>query len=121
MFAKAEQNPASFVIGTDLSSIQPVTNLPNLSFVKDDGESPWYFPDANPDHTHCQGACEHYISFDYVHLRMMLTCFEDTCTVIRNAYNSMSPGGWIEFQDLTIPSEQGNPNFPGKTLVPPRF
>lgn len=113
----AEQNPSSFVIGTDLSAIQPDANLPNCAFVKDDAEAPWYFPDTNADHAHCHRPCEHFISFDYVHLRMMFTCFEDTRNVMRNAYANMNPGGWIEFQDGTFDMQQGNPDFKGRYFV----
>jgi tRNA G46 methylase TrmB len=40
----AEQNPSSYVIGSDLSAIQPETLLPNLAFTKDDAEDVWVFP-----------------------------------------------------------------------------
>ncbi|KAK9414489.1 hypothetical protein SUNI508_11199 [Seiridium unicorne] len=113
----AEQNPSSFVVGSDLSAIQPQASVPNCIFVKDDAESPWYFPEPNPDHTECQGACDHFISFDYVHLRMMFSCFEDTRNVLRNAYDNMIPGGWIEFQDSSFDVRQGNPDFEGNALI----
>jgi hypothetical protein len=29
----------------------------------------------------------------------MVTCFDDPIQVMRNAYNNMKPGGWIEYQD----------------------
>ncbi|KAM0809208.1 hypothetical protein AB5N19_09551 [Seiridium cardinale] len=113
----SEQNPSSFVVGSDLSAIQPQGIVPNCIFVKDDAESPWYFPEPNPDHTECQGSCDHFISFDYVHLRMMFSCFEDTRNVLRNAYDNMTPGGWVEFQDSSFDVRQGNPNFEGDALM----
>ncbi|KAK6070509.1 methyltransferase domain-containing protein [Seiridium cupressi] len=113
----AEQNPSSFVVGSDLSAIQPQASVPNCIFVKDDAELPWYFPEPNPGHAECQGACDHFISFDYVHLRMMFSCFEDTRNVLRNAYDNMTPGGWIEFQDSSFDVRQGNPDFEGNALI----
>jgi hypothetical protein len=35
--------------------------------------------------------------FGYIHLRMVFTCFDDTREVIRQAYENMNPGAWIEF------------------------
>lgn len=103
----AEQNPSSYVIGTDLSLIQPKDrDLPNCEFIKEDSEKDWVYPG---------------IKFDYVHLRsavtpennsrvsitdgqsfldrMTFTCFDDPRKVIRMAYEHLNPGGWIEFQD----------------------
>ncbi|KAK7962068.1 uncharacterized protein PG986_002893 [Apiospora aurea] len=80
----AEENPTSEVIGTDLSMIQPLPWTPNCQFVLENSETDdWLFPH----------------SFDYVHLRGVLSCFHDVRTVIRRAHNHLSPGGWIEFQD----------------------
>ncbi|KAH8678415.1 S-adenosyl-L-methionine-dependent methyltransferase [Xylariales sp. PMI_506] len=109
----AEQNPSSFVIGTDLSSIQPLPRTPNCAFVKADAEDSWIFPDSNADHASCTPGtlCEHLIKFDYVHLRMVVTCFNDTRTVIANAYDNMKPNGWIEFQDISFKYGQANPDY----------
>lgn len=80
----AKENPTSFVIGTDLSQIQPVPWMSNCKFVVENSElEDWTFPDL----------------FDYVHLRGMHTCFNNTQTVMTRAFNHMNPGGWIELQD----------------------
>ncbi|KAK6068342.1 methyltransferase domain-containing protein [Seiridium cupressi] len=98
----AEKYPESFVIGNDLSAIQPDPRVPNLVFQKDDAESLWVFPAPHPPTTECSFPCEHRILFDYVHLRMVVTCFDDTRNVMRQAFDNMSPGGWIEYQDISF-------------------
>ncbi|KAH8651192.1 S-adenosyl-L-methionine-dependent methyltransferase [Xylariales sp. PMI_506] len=75
--------PSAHVIGTDLCAVQPRTTLTNCEFVKEDSEEPW-----NYDH-----------KFDYVHLRMVFTCFQNPKTVVQEAFKYLKPGGWIEFQD----------------------
>lgn len=58
--------------------------MPNCRFVRENSElEDWLFPHP----------------FDYIHLRGMVACFNDVPTVIRRAYNSLAPGGWMEFQD----------------------
>ncbi|KAI1866769.1 hypothetical protein JX265_001142 [Neoarthrinium moseri] len=97
----SKRYPSSFVIGTDLSAIQPDPQVPNCVFQKDDAESPWVFPAPHPPDAHCVTyPCEHRIMFDYVHLRMVFTCFDDVRNVIRQAFDNMNSGGWIEFQDV---------------------
>ncbi|KAH8651246.1 S-adenosyl-L-methionine-dependent methyltransferase [Xylariales sp. PMI_506] len=97
----AERFPSSFVIGTDLSAIQPNPNVPNCYFVKDDSEGPWVFPAPHPANTpSCTSVCSHNILFDYIHLRAIATCFNDTRVVMQHAYNNMKSGGWIEIQDV---------------------
>ncbi|KAH8647171.1 hypothetical protein BX600DRAFT_503350 [Xylariales sp. PMI_506] len=109
----AENNPSSFVVGMDLSAIQPLSRMPNCAFIKADAEDAWIFPDPQPDHSHCtlDQPCQHFIKFDYVHLRMVVSCFSDTRNVISHAYDNMNPGGWIEFQDASPFYQQANPEY----------
>lgn len=79
----ARQNPHSHVIGTDLSLIQPPNIPPNCEFIREDSEEEWLF----------------HQKFDYVHLRLVFTCFDYPRRVIAEAFKNMNPGGWIEFQD----------------------
>ncbi|KAH8651350.1 S-adenosyl-L-methionine-dependent methyltransferase [Xylariales sp. PMI_506] len=109
----AERNPSSMVIGTDLSAIQPDPRFPNCTFVKDDSEEPWVFPAPHPPDTNCTFPCEHKILFDYVHLRLVNTSFDDTRTVMRHALDNMTPGGWIEFQDIDFDAKDDSPEFEG--------
>lgn len=82
----AEQNPQAAVVGSDISMIQPEHTPPNCEFVQEDSEEPWVHP---KDH------------FDYIHLRLVCGCFDHPRTVIQYAYESLAPGGWIEFHDTT--------------------
>lgn len=90
----AQEHPGSHVIGTDLSKIQPALPMvQNCEFVKDDAEEEWLY------RTPGTGA---KMLFDYVHLRMVFTCFPDNQVVMRHAFENMRPGGWIEYCDLYI-------------------
>ncbi|KAI0168794.1 S-adenosyl-L-methionine-dependent methyltransferase [Pestalotiopsis sp. NC0098] len=79
----AQQYPDSKVIGVDLSKIQPKNAPPNVEFIKDDSEEPWVFP----------------YKFDFVHARAVFTCFNDQKAVMRNAFENLNEGGWIEYLD----------------------
>lgn len=93
----AKRFPTSRVIGTDLSLIQPDPQALNCSFQRGDAESEWVFRTAEEPSG---------IKFDFIHLRMVFTCFSDTRSVIKQAFDNMNPGGWVEFQDLlTDPKE----------------
>ncbi|KKY29844.1 putative methyltransferase domain-containing protein [Diaporthe ampelina] len=82
----ARQYPDSNVIGTDLSLIQP-EGPPNCSFIKEDAElDEWTLP----------------VLFDYIHLRMVHTCFDDYRALFKKCYDNLEPGGWIELQDAVF-------------------
>lgn len=82
----AKLYPDSNVIGTDLSLIQP-EGPPNCSFVKEDAElDEWTLP----------------VVFDYIHLRMVHTCFDDYKALFKRCYDNLEPGGWIELQDAVF-------------------
>ncbi|KAJ4388708.1 hypothetical protein N0V93_006167 [Gnomoniopsis smithogilvyi] len=80
----AREHPRSNVIGTDLSLIQPDdNNPPNLVFEREDSEEAWIFG----------------FPFDYIHWRLMCTCFNDIKSMITRVFEHLVPGGWAEFQD----------------------
>lgn len=90
----AKEHPYSNVVGTDISLIQPLPEDPNnmgvphnVLWVKEDAE--------NQDWTHP------YL-FDYIHVRLVLSCFDDHLAVIRKAYDNLEPGGWLEMMDPTF-------------------
>lgn len=90
------------MIGTDLSLIQPgseTTGILNCEFIRDDAEEEWIFP-----HT----------TFDYVHIRAVALSFQNPRMVLRNALNNMSPGGWIEYQDLDLTPRSHDGSHEGK-------
>ncbi|KAG8627334.1 hypothetical protein KVT40_004817 [Elsinoe batatas] len=84
----ADQYPECQVVGIDLSPGQPSFIPPNLRFIIDDAEDEWVYPDQK---------------FDYIHLRLMAGCFADPIKVIRQAFEHLAPGGYIEFQDYGLP------------------
>ncbi|KAG0646045.1 putative methyltransferase tdiE [Hyphodiscus hymeniophilus] len=83
----AEQFPAAVIKGTDLSPIQPDYVPPNLHFEVDDAEDPWVYSHK----------------FDYIHGRMLVTCFQSHQAVFKSAFDYLRPGGYIELQDASFP------------------
>ncbi|KAG8416863.1 hypothetical protein J3459_013585 [Metarhizium acridum] len=84
---KAKSNPQANVIGTDLFTMQPATAAPNVSFVRQDVEKEeWNYPHP----------------FDYIHLRYIVSCFDDAQSVFRKAHAALRPGGYIEIFDLVL-------------------
>lgn len=59
----------------------------NCHFEVDDFEEEWNF-------TH---------EFDYIHGRALTSCLQDPPAVLRSAFNALSPSGWLELQDPTMP------------------
>jgi Methyltransferase domain len=82
----AAKYPSANVIGTDLSPIQPLFVPPNCHFEVDDAEDDWVY-------SH---------NFDYIHGRLLISCFRSFPPIVRKAYTSLQPGGWFELQD-TLP------------------
>jgi len=79
----ATMHPASEVVGTDVSPIQPVYLPPNCRFEIDDLEDGLVFADP----------------FDYVHLRYMCATVDDFPKLIGRIYHNLNPGGYVELQD----------------------
>ncbi|KAI1933618.1 hypothetical protein LOZ65_000254 [Ophidiomyces ophidiicola] len=79
----ADRFPSAEVIGNDLSPIQPSFVPPNVKFVVDDVEAEWAY-ETSP--------------FDYIHARFLEVSIKDMPRLISQAYSSLSPGGWFEYQ-----------------------
>lgn len=80
-----DKYPGARVRGVDLSAVQPLWVPPNVDFLVDDVEKDdWLARDV-----------------DLVHLRFMTVVLKDVPTVLRRAYESLKPGGWIELQELS--------------------
>jgi len=96
----AERNPSATVIGTgtfpslpqyqstylpsDLSAIQPEYVPPNCQFEIDDAEDEWSWSQK----------------FDFIHGRMLFTCFKNPAEIFHQAFASLKPGGYMEMQDV---------------------
>lgn len=56
----------------------------NVQFFREDSEhADWDYPTP----------------FDYIHLRCVLSCFDDHRTVMRKSFENLHHGGWIELMD----------------------
>ncbi|KAK0370312.1 methyltransferase [Colletotrichum melonis] len=76
--------PSAEIHGLDLSPIQPVWVPPNVKFLVDDVEDTWL----------------NGTNFDFVHLRNMVPVLKSPVGLLRNAFEHMKPGGWVELQDV---------------------
>ncbi|KAI9781178.1 MAG: hypothetical protein M1839_006286 [Geoglossum umbratile] len=82
----ADLFPEAQITGTDLSPIQPQWVPNNVQFIIDDAtEEDWLYP---PN------------TFDYIHTRVLLGCFEDFRKVIGKSFKYIKPGGWMESQEI---------------------
>ncbi|KAK2047407.1 methyltransferase domain-containing protein [Colletotrichum somersetense] len=88
----ADENPASTVIGVDLSPIQPSFVAPNCRFEVDDVEKEWTW--SRP--------------FDFIFFRSMLASFSSWPDMIAKAYEHLEPGGYIELHDNMFPLQCQN-------------
>lgn len=79
----ADAYPSAQVVGTDLSPIQPRSVPPNLEFVVDDAEGDWVYP----------------YNFDFIHLRTLGGSLKNVPRLLKQAYDNLEPGGWIEWQE----------------------
>lgn len=83
----ADAHPETKVIGVDLSPIQPNMVPPNCIFEIDDLEKEWTWTEP----------------FDLIFARTMTGSFADTEKFIKNSFENLEPGGYLEMQDLTYP------------------
>ncbi|KAL7818341.1 S-adenosyl-L-methionine-dependent methyltransferase [Trichoderma gracile] len=79
-----DKYPSAEVLGIDLSPIQPCWVPPNVKFVIDDVEAEW----LNGD------------NWDFVHLRNMIPVMKSPIALLKQAYDNIRPGGWVEIQDV---------------------
>ncbi|OJJ49610.1 hypothetical protein ASPZODRAFT_128096 [Penicilliopsis zonata CBS 506.65] len=91
---------AEEIVGNDLSPIQPRWCPANVSFIIDDIEKDWVEPRP----------------YDFIHCRYLCGSIGDWPRLVRQCFENLQPGGWIEFQegDYTIYSEDG-------TLAPDNY
>ncbi|KAF2817315.1 S-adenosyl-L-methionine-dependent methyltransferase [Mytilinidion resinicola] len=82
----ADDMPEAEVLGTDLSPIQPSWVPPNLHFQIENAEFPWVY--SKP--------------FDYIHTRDLGGSISDWPKLMRQAYEHLAPGGWLELQEFEV-------------------
>ncbi|OJJ36253.1 hypothetical protein ASPWEDRAFT_109942 [Aspergillus wentii DTO 134E9] len=78
-----DEHPSATVIGNDLSPIQPQWVPPNVKFYVDDVEKDWV-----------EGH-----RYDYIHCRYLAGSIRDWPRLIRQCYDNLTPGGWLELQE----------------------
>ncbi|EEP81564.1 predicted protein [Uncinocarpus reesii 1704] len=80
----ADKFPNTEIIATDLSAIQPGFVPENLQFEVDDAEDDWQFSHL----------------FDYIHIGTLAGSIADWPRLLRQAYDNLVPGGWLEVIDF---------------------
>ncbi|KKA28231.1 hypothetical protein TD95_002417 [Thielaviopsis punctulata] len=91
-----DEHPEASVLGVDLSPIQSSCVPPNVRFQIDDVEEPWTFNTP----------------FDFIHSRMMTWSISNWERYIDQAYNNLTPGGWLELIDI-LPMRSDDDTFKG--------
>jgi len=82
-----DEHPEAMVVGVDLSPIQPQFLPPNVIFEIDDVEEPWTYSQK----------------FDFIHGRMMTGSLVSWPKYWTQAYDNLTPGGYIEHSDVVFP------------------
>ncbi|MCJ1375148.1 hypothetical protein MMC20_006382 [Loxospora ochrophaea] len=82
----ADQHPATEVVGTDLSPIQPRWTPPNCKFEIDDANDDWTFAKN---------------SFDFIHVRYLLGCISDWPRFYGQVMEHLKPGAYLEQVELS--------------------
>lgn len=78
-----DEHPTASIVGNDLSPIQPSWVPANVKFVVDDVEKDWV--EQEP--------------YDFIHCRYMAGSIKDWPRLIRQCYDNLKPGGWLELQE----------------------
>ncbi|KAG7038624.1 methyltransferase domain-containing protein [Colletotrichum scovillei] len=82
----ADDHQETLITGVDLSPIQPPFVPPNVTFYIDDLEDDWTYS----------------YKFDFVFGRMLTGSIADWPRFIRQSYEYLEPGGWIELSDILL-------------------
>lgn len=81
----SEDYPEASVKGVDLAPTQPTFVPPNCSFEVDDVEEEWTFREE---------------SFDFIFARDLIFAIRDWPKLIRQSFDHLKPGGWVEFESI---------------------
>ncbi|KAF4624687.1 hypothetical protein G7Y89_g13482 [Cudoniella acicularis] len=83
----ADAYPSAYVIGTDLSPIQPLFVPPNCAFEIEDLNLSWTYPKNH---------------FDFIHIRELFGSVTDWDEFFSQAYNHTKPGGHVEILEHSV-------------------
>lgn len=79
----------------------PPSSIPvNCHFEVDDAEDEWSYSQK----------------FDLIHGRALVTCFKDPLSVVKSAFAALSPGGYLELQDMILPMRSIDDTINGTAL-----
>ncbi|KAH7348872.1 S-adenosyl-L-methionine-dependent methyltransferase [Rhexocercosporidium sp. MPI-PUGE-AT-0058] len=92
----ADEHPETQVLGIDLSPTQPSMVPPNLNFQIDDLEDEWVFSQK----------------FDFIYSRMLVGSFANWPRFFEQAYENLTPGGWMEVTDICFPARSDDNSWP---------
>lgn len=92
----ADENPASEVIGIDITPTQPGWVPPNLRFEIEDAQLDWTF---KPE------------SFDFIHIRTLHGAISDWEKLYSEVFKALKPGGWFEHTEPDIEFRSENPEI----------
>ncbi|TDZ65067.1 Secondary metabolism regulator LAE1 [Colletotrichum trifolii] len=79
-----DEHPEAEVTGVDLSAVRDTFVPPNVKFEVDDVEEPWTYSEP----------------FDYIHSRIMTGSITDWEKYIRNCYDNLALGGYLELNEI---------------------
>ncbi|KAK0380541.1 methyltransferase domain-containing protein [Colletotrichum limetticola] len=99
--ARNSVDEASQVIGVDLSPIQPIYVPVNCRFEIDDLEEEWTWTEL----------------FDFIMIRSMVGSFKSWSDTIKQAYDNLEPGGYLEIQDNEFPIFCDDGSMPADSQV----
>jgi trans-aconitate methyltransferase len=98
----ADEFPSAFVIGTDLSPIQPTSVPVNCKFYVDDFESEWTF---GPEE-----------KFDFIHGRSLGGTVANYDLLFQRIFDNLNPGAWVEMQEFE--ADYFSPDDPTMSKAP---
>lgn len=98
-----EKYPSARIVGTDLSKVQPVRTLSNVSFQIEDFDDEWTASDEK---------------YDLVHHRFNVLAVSNWPQQFEKAFDALIPGGFIEVVDVVGPPQSDDGSIPqGSQLV----
>ncbi|PYH40229.1 class I SAM-dependent methyltransferase [Aspergillus saccharolyticus JOP 1030-1] len=110
----ADSHPGAMVVGNDLSPIQPSWVPPNVDFFVDDYEADWLEKLNAYDFIHSRNLAgydpyprpplhlPHPYSHPSAHTINPARCVMDWHRLIRQAYDHLKPGGYLELQESAV-------------------
>lgn len=98
--SQALQNPASTVLGTDLSPIQSEYTPANCQFEIDDIEDEWLWS----------------FKFDFIYGRYITPFLSDLSKLAKNCYDHLAPGGYVEFLEATMLFQAIDDSYEGTAM-----